>query len=259
MTAAFAATWVRLRHPPLLGGAALAALVFSGFVTVFSLTNADRPARGDDLLTLAEIEAADGLAALIGQPVMMVGAVIISTCAGIVAGDFQSGTLRHLLVASPDRLRLLAGTWAALMAFVVVLTSVASLGVTALAVGVAGPADVDASAWWSQDGVVEAVAAEARMAVCLAGFGTGGVVLALVLKSAGPAIGAALVIGLFDGLLGGAVGGVFHYLPLQLLGAVATAGNENVSFVAALGLSGAWVGAAGMMVAWRFRSEDIVA
>lgn len=257
MTRSIRSAWVALRRPAVLLSTLVAVAAFAALATVLTLTSAGDasvggPGPGLQGVTKAALAQADGLVAGLANATTFLGVVAVVVGASAVASDFQHGTLRALLVRQPDRIRLLAGKLVAVIGLLTLAAVVAAVASVATALAVAGPADVDSSAW----SVGQAAAATLRTAVAMAGFGLLGGVLGAVLRSSVAAIGIGVAWLLtVELLLDQAWGAADTVLPGQLLSAIAD-GSVGAGQLAAATL---WTLAALALAAVLTQRRDVTA
>ena len=232
MNAAFASEWIKLRRRGMY--AALGAIVgLSGLITLLGITHAGGDGRRS-FMTLAELAASGGFARIVQHTGDLVKVVTLGVFASAFASEFSQGTMRNLLVRQPRRLRLLAGKYLAM----VTATAGALLAALAVCVPVgvlaAGAKNVPTSAWWTGSGLSSLAHTEVNLFLACVGYGTIGVLLAIVFRSPVAAIGAGLAYLLpVEGILSSVINGATRWLPGQLLDALASGGNGDVSYRAA--------------------------
>jgi ABC-2 type transport system permease protein len=245
MTGIFLATWIKLRRPALLGGTYLAVAAMTTLFTALTITSAQAlpgsagnpgPAQGPGGgVSLADLAAAGGATEGLSNAVSLLGLVALCVAAAQIAGEHTHGTLRNLLVRQPGRLRLLAGTWAAVVVFTVGAVLVAAIASIVTSFVFAPGEGIDTVAWTSGDGLSASAGSIGLVLAAALGYATIGVVLGLVLRSAVSAVaigvGWLLVVEL---VLSTVVDGASRWLPGQLLSAVAAGGTADV----ALGVAG---------------------
>jgi ABC-2 type transport system permease protein len=263
MTAAFAAEWLRLRRPTTLlvvfGAGALMAILTT-VVAIAGATGTDGGAQsqGPGLPTVAELTSSGGSVAGLASAGELLGAIALVVCAGTIAADYSQGTWRNLLVRQPGRLRLLAGKWLALLGLVGMSGVVATVAAVMAALAAAPSQGIDTGAWTSSSGLAEIASAAGNTALAMAGYGTVGAALAILLRTPVAAIGVGLA-WLIPGeaILSAAVDGADRWLPGQLLAAVIDGGNDTVAYGTALLTLAAYLLVTATCCAWLFRRRDI--
>jgi hypothetical protein len=232
MNAAFASEWIKLRRRGMF--AALGAVVgLSALITVLGITHAGGNGR-HSFMSLADLARFDGFAQVIHHTGDLLRVITLGVFASVFASEFSQGTMRNLLVRQPRRLRLLAGKYLA----TVTATAGALLAALAVCIPVgilaAGTKNVSTSAWWTGAGLSNLAHTEANLFLACVGYGTIGVLLAIVLRSPVAAVGAGLAYLLpVEGILNAVINGATRWLPGQLLDALASGGNADVSYRAA--------------------------
>ena len=232
MNAAFASEWIKLRRRGMY--AALAAVVGLSSLIVLLVINHAGGNGEHSFLTLAELTASGGFARIVGHTGDLLKVITLGVFASVFASEFSQGTMRNLLVRQPHRLRLLAGKYLA------TVTATAAALAAALAVSIpvgllaAGTKHVSTSAWWTSSGLSALAHTEINLLLACIGYGTIGVLLAIVFRSPVAAIGAGLAYLLpIEGILSAVITGATRWLPGQLLDALATGGTPDVTYRAA--------------------------
>lgn len=245
---------VRLRRKGLLAGwlglTAMFALLINVvmFQVVADATGDPANGPGAAFPSLAELISADGLVAGMGAAASFFGVVTLAFWAITAAGDYGTGLIRLLASAQPSRWRLLLGKVVALTSWTAAATTLALVITVVVAPIGAGAADVSTDAWSSG-----AAGTLARAWLDLFGallvWGTIGLVLATVTKSAAVAIsvgvGYVLVV---EAVVEAAIKSLGDWLPGNTLTALAQGGTSTVSYGAALALGVAYA-LAGLAIA----------
>jgi ABC-2 type transport system permease protein len=263
MTAALAGEWLRLRRLPTLlvvfGASALVA-VLTTVVGIAGATGASSGAesQGPSLPTVAELTSSGGSVAGLASAGELLGAIALVVCAGTLAADYSHGTWRNLLVRKPGRLRLLAGKWLALLGLVGAAGLMATVAAVVAALVVAPSQGIDTADWTTSSGFADMVSAAGNTALAMAGYGTVGAALAILLRTPVAAIGVGLA-WLIPGeaILSGAIEGADQWLPGQLLAAVIEGGSDTVAYGTALLTLAAYLLMTATCCAWLFRRRDV--
>jgi ABC-2 type transport system permease protein len=262
----FLSMWIKLRRPALLlgvyGGVAAVSVLVTSLVfanTVPSPAGGPRFGPGQGV-SYAQLSGAGGLLTGMTSAVNLLGILALSVAAGMMAGDHANGTLRNLLIRQPRRLRLLGGSWAALVSFAVGAVAVSAVISGAVAVLMAGREGIDASVWFTADGWTATLKALAETAGAVAGYATLGTALGVLLRApvAAVAIGVAWLLPL-ETILAGTVSGSDRWLPGQLLSALARGGTSSVALgTAGVTLAG-YVVVAALATSTAFVRRDVTA
>ncbi|MEU5183933.1 ABC-2 transporter permease [Streptomyces longwoodensis] len=184
--------------------------------------------------TLAQWQSPEGITAGLSSAAGMYGVVALSFWAIVTAGDYSSGLIRLTASAQPDRARLLLGKVGALTLWTAAVTTAALVTDLLVAPVAARQAGIDMSAW--RDDVVPHLAGAWLNLFCaLLVWGTIGLVLALLTRSAALAIsvgvGYVLVV---ETVLTAAVDALAHWMPGATLSALAHGGTSAVPYGSAL-------------------------
>jgi ABC-2 type transport system permease protein len=129
---------------------------------------------------------------VVGQARSLIIAIVLIMVTANVAAEWSQGTWRNLLVREPNRLRLLAGKMLALL-LLVILSLILALAVSlTLILLVAHAQGVSTAAWTSSDGVRAVLAFFGNEVLCLIGISLLGLLIAVLTRSVGAAVGVAL-------------------------------------------------------------------
>lgn len=205
----------------------------------------------------SELLGAGGLFAGLGAAASFFGVVTLAFWALASASDYGTGLVRIVVAAEPRRWRLLLGKWIAL-ALVTALTCAVVLVVN---LGVA-PAAADAGGFstdaWGADAGTLALEAAGQLYLSLLVWGSIGLALATVTRSAGVAIGVGVgYVLLLEAVISAVATDVADWLPGAILTALAQGGNDTVSLAAASVTGAAYVIVALGAAFTLFRTRDI--
>ncbi len=233
-------------HSLLVGGIGL--MIFFGLlstIVVFytaSSGSAVLPNTGG--ITLASIEASDGMFAGLRHFAGMLGIVALVVWALSATSDYSTGLIRLLVQAEPSRWRLLVGKVVALTAFTCMATLATTMIVMPLAPAVAEMTDISTAAWNS--GMAGAlVSGYLHLTLSVLLWGVVGLFVGMVTKSSGIAIGIGIgYLMLFEGLAGMLLESAAKWLPGQVFGVIASGGTADMSYSTALIVAAGYVVAA---------------
>ena len=238
MTRALSSEWLKLQRRGMYIGLALMALLGGGVSTLLTLVTAAQAAglRGDrgpglrQILTLAALRGPNGLASLVAGGASLLGVIALVMYAMSFASEYSQGTIRNLLVREPHRLRLLFGKLAGSALFVSI--GVVGAGVVSVIVAYAvAPSQNIGTSTWSFTAVGAALG---RILLVTLGWGVLGAVLALIVRTPAPAVGAGVVyVLLVDPIVNAAWSTGGRWLPGHLLQAVAQGGTTDASLTRA--------------------------
>jgi ABC-2 type transport system permease protein len=239
---------VRLKSPSfILGGIGLmtvfglmaTAIVF---FTAGSGSAAGPP--GTEGITVAMLEASDGMFAGLRNIGSMLGIVALAIWAMAVTTDYSSGLIRLLVQAEPSRLRLLGGKVVALTAFTCVATLITTAVVAVVAPGIASLAGVSTTAW-STDLLRTVSEGYLHLTVSVLLWGVVGLFVGVITRSTGISI--ALGIGyllVFEGLVSMLLDSAAKWLPGSAFAAIGSGGSADMAYGTALLLGAAYAVAA---------------
>ncbi len=238
---------IRISRPSFLYGALGIMAGFSALITVFVFTAADEGNGrfGPSMSSLAELAAPGGFVATLTTISSLVGVVALAYWAIATATDYDTGLIRILTQAEPNRLRLLAGKVGALAVFTVVGTFLATVMATVAAWPMASVAGVSTSAW-SEGFLTEFLSGWWNLTLAALVWGAIGLAIAVVTRSSGVAIAVGIgYLMVVENLIGIVAEDVTDYLPAGVLSAVAGGGTATVAYGTAIALAAAY-GAAAM-------------
>ena len=262
MLRAFRSEWLKLRRRGMYLGAALMVAVGGGLVTFLTVTNQAAAGPPDRVrgpagapLTLAQLDATDGLARVVAREATLLGVIALALFAMSFASEYTQGTLRVALVRAPRRLRWFVGKTLAMGSFVAVAV------VLAVAVGVAlaytlAPGNGITTSSWSAGPLLYTLA---RMIITTVAWGLIGMVLGVLIRAPAPAISVGVAYGvLLENLLSAGWSAAARWLPGQLLSAVAIGGTADTGVVRAVALLVLYLGAGALLAAFSFTRRDIL-
>ncbi len=254
---------IRLRNPAtLLSGIGL--MVFFGVLaTTIVLVTATSGVTGGppdaDRVTVAMLEAGDGMFVGLQNFVGMLGIVALTVWAIAVTSDYSSGLIRLLVQAEPRRWRLLAGKVVALTGFTCLATLVTTAVVLAVAPPIAETTGVSTDAW-TADMLRTVVEGYVQLTLSVLLWGVVGLFVGMITRSTGIAI--AIGIGyllVFEGVLSLLLDSTAKWLPGAAFGAIATGGTADMALGTAVVVSAAYVVVAFAVTVITFWRRDITA
>lgn len=240
---------VRLRRPGYLIGWYGLTAVFAALINVvmFQVSSEQSGPAGGPGVSFPTVDAlldADGIVAGLGAGSSMFGVVALSFWAIAAASDHSTGLIRVLAAAEPRRWLLVLGKWVALAAMTAAATLVALVVNLAVAPVAASSAGLEPSDWGTGIAGV-AVGAALDLYLALLVWGTIGLALAVLTRSAGIAIGVGVGwVLLLEGVIAAAAADIGDWLPGTTIGALATGGTSSMSFETALALGAAYAAVA---------------
>jgi ABC-2 type transport system permease protein len=129
---------------------------------------------------------------MVGQARSFIIAVALIMVTANLAAEWSQGTWRNLLVREPRRLRLLTGKMLALMLVVLLSMTLTLVGSSVLLLTVAHGQGVQTAAWTSSAGLSAWLAFFGNEVLCLVGVCLLGMLIAVLTRSTGIAVGVAL-------------------------------------------------------------------
>lgn len=241
---------LRLRRRNVLIGWFGLIAVFAALINVVMFQVVDRSGAatadgpGISFPSAATLLGPDGIIAGLGAGASFFGVVTLVFWALASAGDYSSGLVRVMVAAEPRRWRLLLGKWVAL-ALVTVLTCLVALVVDLVVAPIGAQAGGYSPDAWGTGVVSLGLSAVLHLYLSLLVWGSIGLALATLTRSAGIAIGVGVgYVLLLEAVISAVASGVSDWLPGSILAALAQGGNDAVSFPSASVLGAAYVAVA---------------
>ena len=249
MLGAFTSEWVKLRRRAMLLWGLGGGLFFAVLATVFTIERAVRNfsfgvEQHGIRVTFAALEAPDGLVHGVVDVSGLIGIVALCLFAGAFATEYSQGTMRNLLVREPRRIQLLTGKFLALTAFIGLAVLLEIVVSCAVAFALAPTRGITTGAWTSNAGVGDLVQATFHVFIASVGYGIIGTALGVWLRSPGVsiALGVAYVLPVEAIIVGVIWSNGDHWLPGQLLNALAHGGSDTSSYHHALAMLAIYLG-----------------
>jgi ABC-2 type transport system permease protein len=171
-------------------GVMLVPSAFFAYLTFHQITSG---ATGQEVAPLAHaFPTALGLITVVGQARSFIIAVALIMVIANLAAEWSQGTWRNLLVREPRRLSLLTGKMLALVLFVLLSMTLTVVGSSVLILAVAHGQGVQTAAWTSSAGLSAWLAFFGNEVLCLVGVCLLGMLIAVLTRSTGLAVGVAL-------------------------------------------------------------------
>lgn len=192
MMRAFRSELLKFRRWSVLAGSGvmIAATAFIAYLTFHQITSG---ATGSELTPLIQAFSTPlGLITVTGQARSLIIVIALIMVTSNVAAEWSQGTLRNLLVCEPGRLRLLAGKMLALVLFVTISLILTLVVAAALILVAAHAQGIATAAWTSPEGVRAFFSFFGNEVLCLVGISLLGMLIAVLTRSLGAAVGIAL-------------------------------------------------------------------
>jgi len=257
----FFAEWRKLRRPTLFFGTFAAALFFNGLITSFVYLmidseggNSDRGRRvGREILNLAG-GSVYGFSSIGG----LLGIIVLCVFAAQTAQEYTYGTLRNLLVRQPRRLTLLAGKYAAMKTFALLLTLINALISIGISYYLSDRAKVSTDLWFTSQGWSAIAHTLINVYISMVFYAVIGITLGILLKSPISAISIALVwILILENLIGAVKPVTLKWMPGNQFSTIAQGGSLDISYSHALTLGSGFVVAALLLSSFIFAKRDV--
>lgn len=189
---AFRSEVIKCRRWSMFAGTGLM-LVPSAFFAYLTYHQITSGATGKEIDPLAHaFPASLGLITVVGQARSFIIAVALIIVTANLAAEWSQGTWRNLLVREPRRLRLLTGKILALVLFALGSMALTLVASSALILAVAHVQGVQTAAWTSSAGLSAWLAFFGNEVLCLIGVCLLGMLVAVLTRSTGLAVGVAL-------------------------------------------------------------------
>lgn len=257
--------WIRIWRPSFQYGGFGVLAFFSALISYFIYSSLAEPSAaagpagpGRGPTTAADLEQAGGMIHALGSISTLAGIVVLSLWAIAAASDYDSGLIRVLVQAQPSRLRLLGGKIIALSFFTVLLSAATVLSTSAVARPLARLYEIDTEQW-KTDAVAEMASGFFNFLIPVLVWGLIGLMIAVLTRSSGTAIGVGIGwLLVVENLIGITAPGITHLLPGGTLNALAAGGTANLSWGSALQLTLLYGAVAAGISLFAFRNRDIV-
>jgi ABC-2 type transport system permease protein len=192
MVRAFRSELLKFRRWSVLTGSGvmILATAFIAYLTFHQITSG---ATGSEITPLIQaLPTPQGLITVVGQARSLIIAIALIMVTSNVAAEWSQGTLRNLLVREPNRLRLLSGKMLALLLFVILSLTLTLAVSVALILAIAHTQGIATAAWTSSEGLRAMLAFFGNEVLCLVGVSFLGMLIAVLTRSVGAAVGVAL-------------------------------------------------------------------
>jgi ABC-2 type transport system permease protein len=208
-----------------------------------------------------------GLLSVVGQARSLIIAVTVIMVTANIAAEWSQGTLRNLLIRQPRRLRLLAGKVAALLLLVTVSGALTLVVSAALIIGLARSQGISTDVWTSAEAANASLVFAVNELLALVGISLLGVLVAVLTRSTGAAVGVALAYVLVpEGLVAMVWLDASRWLPVRVFnylpGSVMPTGigpTPPQGYGEALIVAFVWMASFIALSAFVFRRHDVVA
>jgi len=241
---------------------ALTTLVFSVGAAALVLANAtDGPAglRGRGA-TVAGLSEAGGGTEVFLRGASFTGTFLFVLFVGAFAVDFGRGTVRTMLLRQPNRIRLLLGKLAGLLAYAAAWLAVAEV-LTWLAARVLAPGqDVSTTSWTSLSAIGSGLVDYVTVLAWIAGYAILAMAIGVLTRSVPIALGIGLAwSGPIEHLTQNAWPDAVRYFPGLLLESFVAGGTAEITAARALLTVSGYVAAAAAIAAVTFARRDVTA
>jgi ABC-2 type transport system permease protein len=167
--------------------------VLSAFFAYLTFNRIVSGATGPEIDPLTHaFPTTQGLMTIVGQARSFIIAVALIMVTANLAAEWSQGTWRNLLVREPRRLRLLSGKMLALLLFVLLSMTVTLVGSSVMILVVANGQGIPTAAWTSSAGMAAWLAFFGNEVLCLIGVCLVGMLIAILTRAPGIAVGVAL-------------------------------------------------------------------
>ena len=257
----FFAEWRKLRRPTLFFGTFLAALFFNGLVTSFAYLMIDSPDGNGDrgrVITREMLALPGGSVHTFASIGGLLGTIVLCVFAAQTAQEYTYGTLRNLLVRQPRRLVLLAGKYAAMKTFALILVVINAAVSIAISLYLSDRAKVTTDLWFTSDGWSAIGHTLVNVYISVVFYAVIGITLGILLKSPISSISIALVwILILENLIGAVKPSTLKWMPGNQFSIIAQGGSETISYSHALTLGTFFVFLALAISSFIFAKRDV--
>jgi ABC-2 type transport system permease protein len=192
MMRAFRSELLKLHRWSVLAGSGvmIAATAFIAYLTFHQITSG---ATGTELTPLIQAFPTPlGLITVVGQARSLIIVIALIIVTSNLAAEWSQGTLRNLLVREPRRLHLLTGKMLALVLFVTISLALTLASSAALILTAAHAQGISTAVWTSSEGMRSFLSFFGNEVLCLVGISLLGMLIAVLTRSLGAAVGIAL-------------------------------------------------------------------
>jgi ABC-type transport system involved in multi-copper enzyme maturation permease subunit len=257
----FFAEWRKLRRPTLFFGTFLAALFFNGLVTSFAYLMIDSPDGNGDrgrVITREMLALPGGSVHTFASIGGLLGTIVLCVFAAQTAQEYTYGTLRNLLVRQPRRLVLLAGKYAAMKTFALILVVINAAVSIAISLYLSDRAKVTTDLWFTSDGWSAIGHTLVNVYISVVFYAVIGITLGILLKSPISSISIALVwILILENLIGAVKPSTLKWMPGNQFSIIAQGGSETITYSHALILGTFFVFLALAISSFIFAKRDV--
>lgn len=264
MTQVVRSEFIRIWRPAFLYGGIGLMAGFAAMISVFIFTSVDGSSTdaaaapgGGTFANATEIAEPGGFLVSLGTLSDLAGIVLLSLWAIAAASDYDTGLVRVLVQAQPNRVKLLGGKIIALACYTVIATAVTVFTAVFVARPLARLEGIDTDAWRT-DFFAELLGGYFNFMVPAMVWGLIGLLIAVWTRSSGIAIGVGIgYLLIVENLIGIVADGATDFLPGGTLGALASGGTADLAWSTALGLTVLYGSAAALAALMIFRNRDI--
>lgn len=263
MNRVFSSEWLKIARPGAILGWMSPVILFAFMGTMFNFMDAATDAgqfRGPFGIApgLEQLAAPDGWIIGIHSASSFIGLIALAIFATNIAREYEKSTIRILLVAEPNRLRLFTGKLLALFAFILLITAGAAVVTMLASLALAPGENIPVDAWLSWQGIQALLIGFANISLATIIWGLIGGVLAITTRSAAISISAGVgFLLIFELLIGQFAEAVGTKLPATILGALASGGTFVIDYSTAISFSLAYGSASVIIATLIFIRRDV--
>lgn len=257
MIRAFRAEYFKIRRLSILSGG-IAMVGFSILAAYFGITRIH--SRPDALIEIFRLSQSDGLVILLQHAATLLLVISLIVMAASMGEEWSHGTIRNLLSVNPNRFRVFAGKYVALLVYLACSSALAIVlgGVIAWWLGPGN--GITTSSWTSSAGWSALATFIGNLALCLVGWSLFGAAVGILLRSAAAAVGIALAYLLVvEGLVTLLLPDIGKWLIGQLLMVVLQGGTTSMQYGVALLWAGVYSAGFVIVIVLLLRGRDITA
>lgn len=223
----------RSTRPRVLGGIVFGTVAFAVVAALSTFLSADDSAevRRRGGARLADLTGAGGATEAFAVGASFGGFLAFVTFIAAIAGEFQGGTFRALLLRYPNRMRLLVGKLTGLLLLTALTVALAELLTVVVSLAVAPGQGVSTSGWFGAAGLGHAVDDFAKAYAGVVGWAVFGSALAVVFRTVPMAMGVGFAwAGPFENVVAQAWSPGYRYFPGQVMGSLIRGGTVELGF-----------------------------
>jgi len=241
----------------LVGAVAFAAVAAVAVFSSASATGVPATPRGT---TLGALSGSGGGTEAFAVGASFVGFFVFVTFIGLLAAEFSGGTFRALLLRDPRRVRVIVGKLIGILIVAAGVVALAEVCTFAISLLMAPSKDVSTSQWMSWASAGAGVRDYATVLAGVAGWAVFGTTLAVIFRSAPPALAVGFVwAGPFENIVSRSWSTGYRVFPGQVLASLIQGGSTELAIGRAVITGAGYVTIAAIVTMVLLARRDVTA